>query len=102
MANWAGRERDAPAGKRRAAPDLKVPGLNTAAVLLWRRSQAVQLPLVQAFPVLEVIVQVLHKIGEICESIPCVKHVGKEVVYEGNLGLWDATRVSVKHRHNHR
>jgi len=69
LANWAGRERDAPAGKRRAAPDLKVPGLNTAAVLLWRRSQAVQLPLVQAFPVLEVIVQVLHKIGEICESL---------------------------------
>ena len=36
--------------------------------LLRRRSQAVQLPLVQAFPVLEVVVQVLHKIGEVCKS----------------------------------
>lgn len=36
--------------------------------LLWRRSQAVQLPLIQAFPVLEVVVQVLHKIGEVCKS----------------------------------
>ncbi len=34
-------------------------------------------------------------------TIPCIKHVRNEVVYEGNLGLWDATRVSVKHRHNH-
>ncbi|KAG7218277.1 hypothetical protein INR49_010335 [Caranx melampygus] len=36
--------------------------------LLRRRSQAVQLSLIQAFPVLEVVVQVLHKIGEVCES----------------------------------
>lgn len=35
-------------------------------------------------------------------TIPCIEHVCNEVVYEGNLGLWDATRVSVKHRHNHR
>lgn len=35
--------------------------------LLWRRSQAVQLPLVQAFPVLEIVVQVLHKIREVCK-----------------------------------
>lgn len=35
--------------------------------LLWRRSQAVQLPLVQTFPVLEIVVQVLHKIREVCK-----------------------------------
>lgn len=34
-------------------------------------------------------------------TIPCIKHVCDEVVYKGNLGLWDATRVPVKHRHNH-
>lgn len=36
--------------------------------LFWRWSQAVQLPLIQAFPVLKVVVQVLHKIGKICKS----------------------------------
>lgn len=36
--------------------------------LLWRRSQAVQLSLIQTFPVLEVVVQVLHKIRKICKS----------------------------------
>lgn len=35
--------------------------------LLWRWSQTVQLPLIQAFPVLEVVVQVLHKIREVCK-----------------------------------
>lgn len=35
-------------------------------------------------------------------TVPCIKHVRNEVVYEGNLGLWDATSVSVKHRHDHR
>lgn len=34
-------------------------------------------------------------------TIPCIKHVRYEVVYKGNLGLWDATCVPVKHRHNH-
>lgn len=35
-------------------------------------------------------------------TIPCIKHVCNEVVYKGNLGLWDATCVPVKHGHNHR
>lgn len=34
-------------------------------------------------------------------TIPCIEHVCNKVVYEGNLGLWDATGVSVKHGHNH-
>lgn len=43
-------------------------GPDTApAALLRRRSQAVQFPLVQAFPVLEVVVQVLHQVGEVGE-----------------------------------
>lgn len=39
---------------------------------------------------------------ECCLTIPCIEHVCNKVVYEGNLGLWDATGVSVKHRHDYR
>lgn len=46
--------------------------------LLFRRgSQAVQLPLIQAFPVFKVVIQVLHKIGKVCESWRNDKKKGK-------------------------
>lgn len=35
-------------------------------------------------------------------TIPGVKHVGDEVVDEGDLRFGDAARVPVKHRHHHR
>lgn len=57
-----------PAREGWAAQDCKVPAPDTRRPLLWRRSQAVQLPLIQAFPVLKVVVQVLHKIGKVCKS----------------------------------
>lgn len=63
LAGWAGRR------ERTAAPGDPAESRGpTPQRLLRRRSQAVQLPLIQAFPVLEVVVQVLHKIGEVCES----------------------------------
>lgn len=35
-------------------------------------------------------------------TVPGVKHVGDEVVYEGDLRLGNAAGVPVKHRHHHR
>lgn len=35
-------------------------------------------------------------------TIPGVKHVSDEVVYEGDLRFGYAARVPVKHRHHHR
>lgn len=64
--DWAGREeQDDPSGEKRGGPlrtpGAQDPGLNPhASHLLWRRSQAVELPLIQALPVLKVIVQMLH------------------------------------------
>lgn len=37
-------------------------------LLLWRWSQAMQLLFIQAFPVLEIVVQMLHKIGQVGKS----------------------------------
>ena len=42
--------------------------------LLRRRSQAVQLPFIQAFPVLKVIVQMLHEVRQVSESYRCKIH----------------------------
>lgn len=50
-------------------PDCRVTrATRQCSVLLWRWSQAVQLSFIQAFPVLKVVVQVLHKIREVCKS----------------------------------
>lgn len=66
LAGLAGRE--TPQQERGGLPRTAESQGRTLQRLLWRRSQAVQLPFVQAFPVLEVVVQVLHKIGEVCKS----------------------------------
>lgn len=63
---WQGERR--PSGREEGCPGLQGPRTERSSGLLRRRSQAVQLPVVQAFPVLEVVVQVLHEIGEVCES----------------------------------
>lgn len=61
------RERPPSAQQETATLDRRVPKLELQ--LLFRRwSQTVQLPLIQAFPVLKVVVQVLHKIGKVCKS----------------------------------
>lgn len=59
--------RETPQHERGGLPRTAESQGRTLQRLLRRRSQAVQLPLVQAFPVLEVVVQVLHKIGEVCK-----------------------------------
>lgn len=71
LAGWAGRERDTPpqpSEREEVCLRLQSPRAQTLQHLLGRWSQAVQLPLIQAFPILEVVVQVLHKIGEVCKS----------------------------------
>ena len=66
LAGLAGRE--TPQRERGGPPRTAECQDRTLQHLLWRWPQAVQLPLVQAFPVLEIVVQVLHKIGEVCKS----------------------------------
>lgn len=66
LAGLAGRE--TPQQERGRLPQTAESQDETLRCLFRRRSQAVQLPLIKAFPVLEVIVQVLHKIGEVCKG----------------------------------
>lgn len=70
LAGLAGRETPPSQEREREEVCLRLqsPRAQTLQHLLGRWSQAVQLPLIQAFPILEVVVQVLHKIGEVCKS----------------------------------
>lgn len=70
--------------------------------LFWRGPEGAQLLLIQSFPVLEVVLQVPHKVRQVNKGIPGIKHVCDEVVDEGDLRLGDAAGVSVEHWHHHR
>lgn len=53
---------------RKRLPRITEPQSRTMQLLFRGGSQAVQLPLIQAFPVFKVVIQVLHKIGKVCKS----------------------------------